>query len=313
MGTKVWPANPVDGSPQYSAIDDRRMHSVLLGGATAARPLGARSGVRPGTPSTTVAVSGGYWTVRPHAGCMDIAGAANGAYQYATDAETAPVLIPSAHASWARVDAVYARLDDPGNGDGTTTPQLVYGYEPGTPASSNPLPPTVWTGVSRSMLLAYVDVPAASAGGTSAASVRWVAPYSFAAGAIISVRNQAERDLITWGTAENPATVWRADLFRHERNAGGGWRTMTPAGAIFAGTTDSNGIVLIPHGLGYAPSKISVAIAGTALGSGSDTISILATPVVWSVDATYLGVRIARRDTSTWYTATAVAVTWTAA
>lgn len=88
MTLHAWPldATPA-GEPGY---DGRRLRATtvapFLAGATAARPLGVRSGVRPGTPETTVAATATTWTVQPCAGVIDphlAAGA--GPYAWAVD------------------------------------------------------------------------------------------------------------------------------------------------------------------------------------------------------------------------------------
>jgi hypothetical protein len=207
MGITVWPVDAVGGAPEYSGRDLRQALSPALAGATAARPLGALSGVRPGTPADTVEVSGSTWTCHPHAGVIDGQSAAEaGPYWYAVDADvTGPV--DAANATNPRQDLIYARISDPAESDGSTDPEVEILYLAGTAASS-PTPPAT---PARSIPLAVLNVPKAGGGATT---VTWVAPYMAAPGGFVYVRNATERAALAaaWApTAENPLVVWRGD------------------------------------------------------------------------------------------------------
>lgn len=188
MANRVWPVDAVAGSPLYSGRMLRQaLMAPLAGGATAARPLGGRSGVRPGTPTNTVTATSTLWTVKPHAGMLDLETAAEaGVYGYAIDANVTGA-VTAANATNPRVDIVYVQLDDPAESDGSSAPAVTPKYLAGTAAAS-PAPPIT---PARSMVLAQINVPASGGG---APSVTWVAPYAVAAGGIIPVRTTTERD-----------------------------------------------------------------------------------------------------------------------
>lgn len=223
MATNVFPVDAVAGSPEYTGREARQVLSALVGGATAARPLGGRSGVRPG-PTAVVSVSGGNWTVNPHNGVLDLQTAVEAScYLYATDAASTPDAIDAAHATYARKDIVYVTLDDPAESDGSSVPAATFGYDAGT-ASASPVAPTP---PARSMVLAEINVPNVAGGGASSATVTAVWPYMAAVGGIITVRTPAERDLITFGTATNPVFVNVLSTGDLQRSvASGTWTTM---------------------------------------------------------------------------------------
>lgn len=172
MAIHVWPVDAVEGAPEYSGRVLRQTMSAYISGAVEGRPLGASSGVRPGTPADTVEADSTTWTVHPHGGILDLQAADEaGPYAYAVaDDETGAV--DAAHATMARVDIITVRIDDPAEGDGSTVPGVLLGYKAGTPAST-PAAPTPDT--SRELVIAHLNVPA-SGGGTP--TVTWVAPIA---------------------------------------------------------------------------------------------------------------------------------------
>lgn len=188
MTARVWPTAAVTGSPTY---DGRALRQTTVApyvsGATTARPLGARNGVRPGTPTTTVTATTTTWSVAAHAGLID-AEAANeaGPYTYSFDAVVSGAMT-AANATNPRIDVVYVRIDDPAESDGTSTPLAAIGYQAGTAAPS-PVAPTVWTGSARSMVLAQINVPVSGGGSPS---VVWVAPTLIAPGGITPATSAA--------------------------------------------------------------------------------------------------------------------------
>lgn len=175
MAITGFPLDAVSGQPEYSGRMLRDALSALAGPAPAGRPLGATSGVRPGTPAATVSVAGSTCTVQPHSGVLDVqASAVAGPYCYAvTAAETKAV--PAAHATYTRWDRVSVQLSDPAEGDGTSTPGVAVIYTAGTPAAS----PTLPAAPARSLTLARVVVPPSGGG---AASVVWMAPETVSGG-----------------------------------------------------------------------------------------------------------------------------------
>lgn len=259
MGITVWPVDAVGGAPEYSGRDLRQALSPALAGATATRPLGALSGVRPGTPADTVEVSGSTWTCHPHAGVIDGQSAAEaGPYWYAVDADvTGPV--DAANATNPRQDLIYARISDPAESDGSTDPEVEILYLAGTAASS-PTPPAT---PARSIPLAVLNVPKAGGGATT---VTWVAPYMAAPGGLVYVRNATERAALAaaWvPTAENPLVVWRGDADpgrEHEYTTNGtDWLAWQPVrGELVQDVTVSTGAYT-------ADSAIATASAITAV------------------------------------------------
>jgi hypothetical protein len=161
------------------------------------------SGVRIGTPSTTVALSGFGWTVKPHAGILDLETAVEAsAYWYAVDANVTGT-VSAAHATYARVDILTVKLDDPSESDGSSVPAVTVNYTAGT-ASGSPVAPAT---PARSMVLATIAVPA-SGGGNPVST--WAANYCAAAGAIVPVRDNTHRGVVATAlapTADNPLYV----------------------------------------------------------------------------------------------------------
>ena len=163
-----------------------------MGWATTARPLGARSGVRPGTLSSTVFLSGAgstTWNVNPHAGILDTQSpVAAGPYQYANDSAVSGT-ITAADATNPRIDIVYVIVNDTvQDGSGLRSGQIL--YLAGTPAATPDAPATP----ARGMTLVQINVPKAT---TGSPTMSWVAPYCVAAGGILPVYSQAERDALT--------------------------------------------------------------------------------------------------------------------
>jgi hypothetical protein len=218
----------------------RQALGVLLGGASAARPLGGRSGVRPGTSGLGSATST-TWTVNPHAGALDLeASSAAGPYLYSVDDTSNTGTVTAADATNPRIDLVYVTLNDPAEGDGSSTPGAVFGYVAGVAAGSPSAPATP----ARSMALFTISVPKS---GTGSPTTTDVAPFTSAAGALTIVRTQAERDAMT---AHDGKGVYRLDTERPEfyngadsawyprtgsNIAGAGWADVTTA--PFGGTT----------------------------------------------------------------------------
>ncbi|MGC3954642.1 MAG: hypothetical protein QM804_10370 [Propionicimonas sp.] len=169
MAVTAFPLNAIAGQPEYSGKMLRGALSALMPPPPTGRPLGAASGVRQGTPATTVSVAGSTCTINPHSGVLDVqASATAGPYCYAvTAAETKAV--PAAHATYTRWDRVSVQLADPSEGDGTGAPGVAIVYAAGTAAASPAMP----AAPARSLTLARVVVPPSGGG---AASVVWLAP-----------------------------------------------------------------------------------------------------------------------------------------
>lgn len=186
MAIVVHPIDASAGAPAYTAQQTRQVFGALTGFATAARPLGARSGVRPGTPATTVALSGAgntTWTVNAHSGILDTESpVAAGAYQYATDG-TDTGTITAASVSIQRADIIWVAVNDTVQ-DSSGLRNGVVTYQAGTVANTAPTPTN-----TRAMVLAQITVPISGGG---APFVTWVAPYSVAAGGILVCKSSAD-------------------------------------------------------------------------------------------------------------------------
>lgn len=168
----AYPLDAVSGAPNYTGQMARQALSALFGPAPAGRPIGATSGVRPGTPATTVSISGSTWQVGVHSGVLDMETSATaGPVGYAvTAAETGS--ITAASASNPRIDVLSIQQNDPAVGD-TGSPAVTVQYTAGVAAAS-PAVPTPSINPTRNMVIARINVPASGAG---SASITWVAPY----------------------------------------------------------------------------------------------------------------------------------------
>lgn len=181
MTTTIHPVDATAGAPVYNGRMLRQVGSVALAGATAARPFGARSGVRLGTSVTTVTATSTTWTVKAHGGVIDYETAIeSGPTSYAIDADVTGTV--RAADAFARVDLIWVRQDIPLE-DGSAAPAAVPGYTFGTVASTAPALP------ARCLLLAWVNVPASGGGSPT---VVWKAPYVVAAGGILPVPAAAD-------------------------------------------------------------------------------------------------------------------------
>jgi len=303
MAIVVYPVDAVTGSPTYTGRMARETMSVFLAGATAADPLGARSGVRPGTSATTVTATSTTWSMGLHAGVLDMETAVEaGPYAYAVNtAQTGAVT--AADATRPRVDIVWVRLDDPAESDGSSAPAVVAGYTAGAPLASPVAPATP----ARCMVLATIQVPMSGGGSPT---VIWVAPYTVAAGAPIPVRSDADLGLLTWYEG---LQVYRLDTHLVETFDGIVWRPTVPAGGTFSGSTDVNGAMTVAHGLGYTPTKVTGIIVGSGSTPGTpDSVASLAGIILHATDGTYLTFRIVRQDTHVWFATQPLVVNWTA-
>lgn len=185
MVDRIGMVDAVSGAPSYTGRALRQLDAVAMAGATAARPLGGVSGVRPGTSASTVAATSTTWTCGPFAGQIDAETAAEaGPYRFAFDA-AATGAITAANASNPRIDIIYVEIDDPAESDGSTVPAATRKYLAGTAAASPTAPATP----AQSMVIAQINVPKS---GGSAPTVTWVAPYAGASGAISYVNTATQ-------------------------------------------------------------------------------------------------------------------------
>ena len=165
---------PTPNPGGYTPRQGRQTLSVGFAGATAARPLGVLTGVRPGTSVTTVTATTTTVTCGPFAGTADVQTAAEaGGYEFAFEAATTfPLTAQSA--SIPRSDIVFVTINDNAeDGSGAAgSSSAVRGYLAGTTVAIPAAP-------ARSTIIAVVNVPIVG----SSPTVTWVAPYAVAAGA----------------------------------------------------------------------------------------------------------------------------------
>lgn len=239
MAVVVQPIDASGGVPQYSAQQSRQAFSAHIGGASATRPLGAYSGVRPGTPTTTVVMSGAgstTWTVGAHAGILDTqTPVAAGPYEYACDgADTGT--ITAANGSNPRIDVIWVTVNDTVQ-DGSGLRNATIGYSAGTAAAS-PSAPTVGQGTpavpARAMILAQVNVPTS---GTGSPTATWVAPYCVAAGgtrpwltaaALLASTGNYDGQL-AWAQDTHAEYVWAAGAWQLLAKVPASWSTYSPS------------------------------------------------------------------------------------
>ena len=167
-----------------------RQGSAAVYGGGAGRPLGGRSGFRVDTPSNVLTATSTTWTLGPCAAMIDPGATTHqGMYGLASDANVTGS-VTAADATNARKDIVYIQVNDSSAGDGSGAKSANVLYLAGTP-SATPVAPAL---PARSFLVGTIDVPKSGAG----APVVTVNPARFvAAGGILPVNSQAERDALT--------------------------------------------------------------------------------------------------------------------
>lgn len=243
-GTHVWPVDIVAGAPVFTGRQGRQLAvAPFVAGATAARPLGARSGVRPGTPATTVTATSTTWTVADHAGLIDAELAAEaGPYTYSFDAVQTGSMT-AADPSNPRIDLISVQISDPAESDGSSTPSAAVVYTTGVASGTPAVPATP----ARSMALAQINVPVSGGGNPS---TTWVAPTLTAAGGIIPVSSTTELNaLVSLASARYPIYASYNGLLyittggTPAQVVNGGLLTSSTGGAL-AGTTPPNGTAL---------------------------------------------------------------------
>jgi len=162
MAGTAWPFNETgtSGVPAVTARQLRQLHSPFVAMGSTARPLGAKSGLRVGTPSTCVSItgSGPYgWSVVGIAGLLDgEANAAAGAYLYSFDTAQTGSIVASGAA--ARVDMLSVQVSDSDEGDSSGTKAVQIVYTQG--AATGGQPPTA---PARSHRIGYINVPTSGA------------------------------------------------------------------------------------------------------------------------------------------------------
>ena len=158
----AWPFNETgtSGAPAVTARQLRQMRSPFAAMGTAARPMGAKSGVRVGTPASVVTITGSgpyTWNAGGFSGLIDgEANAAAAAYSHSFEvADTGSIVAAGAA---ARVDRLDVQISDSDEGDGTSTKSVAVIYTQGAETGGSPANPP-----ARSYRLAYINVPTSGA------------------------------------------------------------------------------------------------------------------------------------------------------
>lgn len=294
MVDTIYPVDAVTGAPAYSGRMLRQVGAITFGGATAARPLGGRSGVRPGTSVTTVTATSTTWTCGPLSGVADVETAAEaGLVTFALDA-VATGAITAASASFARQDLIYIQIDIPVE-DGSAVPTVTRKYIAGTIASTDPALP-----VSHAFAIARINVPISGGGSPT---VTWIAPYAVAAGGILPVPSSASYPA-------NPhigQLVDDAALGGPVRWSGSVWVRLQPTRGTTTVMTDASGLANIAHGLGAVPSIAMLSPVFT-----TDTVSSVFAPTRGALTSTNIQLVAFRNDSHARLTGTSVTVDWVA-
>jgi len=173
MAARLGWVDAVAGAPSFVGQALRQFFGIGFQMGASTRPLGALSGVRPGTPSTTVTATTTTWTVNPFSGVIDgEAAAIAGPYPFSFD--TAQTGSMTAAGGTARIDALDVQVSDPSQSDGTSTPGIAIVYAVGTATA-----PAL---TARSFRLCTINVPASGGGSPT---VNWTPSYSVAAGGVL--------------------------------------------------------------------------------------------------------------------------------
>lgn len=268
MTVNLWPADAVAGAPLYTGVLLRQLVGGVIGGKTSTRPLGGRTGVWPGTPSTTVSVSGATITIATHAGVMDLETPANaGPYNYTVDpAETKT--LTAASSTDQRVDSIFMQMSDPAEGDGSSNPGAAVVYQTGTvgPAGgargSAGGPPNV---PARAFELAQIVVPKS---GTGSPAVTWVAPCAVAAGGILPTSGSTQYpfgayvgqyiDDVTLGLLRWSGSGWSSFGLGGDT----GWTAVPHGGSYASGSSPEQAEMRVLNGVGYMHGLLQLAAGG---------------------------------------------------
>jgi hypothetical protein len=233
MVNSIGNVNAVTGAPLYTGRQLRQLSSPAFAGATAARPLGALTGVRLGTPSNTITATSTTWTAQPFAGIADVETLAiAGPYPFAFDTVQTGA-VAAANVSNPRADIMYVQIDDPSE-DASLVPAATLKYLAGTVLVGGiltaPLP------VTRAFIVAYINVPISGGGSPS---VTWAAPYVVAAGGILPTASSAGYPAnATAGQYVDDASLGGLVRFDGSVWDDGGFKAYTPT---MAGLTLGNG------------------------------------------------------------------------
>lgn len=198
-------------SVEYDAGDDRAALTALVMGAGAAT---ARAGRRPG-PGLTVTIGGTPEAATLSPGVCIVTDPVGGMYLVAFPNNVTKTLATRPGTGTSRNDLAVARIYDADvHSADTTLREVDFELVTGT-ASASPSTPTLPDGA---LLLETLTVPA-----TGTISVNQNGPRTVAAGGILPVASQTERDALT---AYDGLMVYREDTDTYEARVDGGWKSM---------------------------------------------------------------------------------------
>lgn len=199
------------------------------------RTLGARAGVRPGGNALQTSLAGSTLTIRAGLAIVDPAWTVDcGPYFVALPAdETQP--LTAAHATLARKDIVTLRTYDTDDDGGSGLKLARSEYTAGVAGSGSE--PAVPAGAFR---IASIDVPSVASGQPAVVTMNF--PFTVAAGGLLPVRSQAERDAIT---AYDGFAVYRQDRDWKEIYDGTAWRVQGVA--VCSSTADRDSAITSPY------------------------------------------------------------------
>ena len=199
--------------------------------------------------------------------------------------------IPAAN---SQISVLYFKQNENGyNGfaDGSITP--VFGVETGTAAAS-PTKPSI-AGIAGATELATITVPStATATNSSGVVITNTFQHTTTAGGLLLVRSSSEYPAL-------PVYGQRVDdiaLGYGLRFDGTGWQRVTTAGRLFSGSTDNNGILVVNHNFGSAPTW-AVCSSGN---QSTEALNLILSPIIWAITSTTVSVRFRRNDTNAWAT-----------
>ncbi|MFH5879753.1 hypothetical protein [Arthrobacter sp. NA-172] len=195
MGTTTCqPMDASGGLPTYSAQNERQGFAALMGGGSG-RQLGARSGLRVGTPGDVIAVTSTTWTAQKEfAAILDPASSTTqGPYRYAytplPSADSGSVT--PADSTYPRKDIIVIRVDDASAGDSSGARQAPLVYRAGAATSMTPVAPTL---NAREFLVGTITMPQVG-GGSPTFTLN---PQFFvSAGAKLPIYSVADRAALT--------------------------------------------------------------------------------------------------------------------
>lgn len=256
-------ADPVDGTPTYSAQAERLFAAALLMPGSSA--LRARGGVRLGGGfSVSVAGDSTSVTVQPGVAVIDAPNSSSGPYIVAIPTAKTLTMPAKPGAGLSRNDRVVVRVYDEDVPENPTTlrearVELVTGT-----AASSPAVPAVPT-----MALSVAQLNTTSTTTTLTSNVPW---YSWAAGAVGVCRSQADRDSLT---PYDGLVVYREDLDTFEARVNGAWVTFwQPAGVTpFIDLRHNTATTRTPgNNLRIAWATTQEAVGGTSLSGSQITL-----------------------------------------